>query len=113
MCLPMMRPAMSAPEPAVSGTIMRMGLVGYSCARARDAAADNIRTTVSLISAFIDSPWANARSAWSDQNEDLIRTGNGRFAVTDLTGLTRYCTSRSLNKAKPHSARLDHTAALK
>src|SRR4051794_15711543 len=30
----MMRPAMSAPEPAVSGTISRIARVGYSCARA-------------------------------------------------------------------------------
>src|SRR5258706_5444422 len=61
MCFAMMRPAISAPEPAVSGTMMRIARTGYSCANAVDtqqasnaAAANNF---------FMASPLLNGAEA--------------------------------------------------
>ena len=46
---PMMRPAMSAPEPGVSGTMMRMGLVGYSCPKANVDRASAATAAANLV----------------------------------------------------------------
>jgi hypothetical protein len=52
----MMRPAMSAPEPAVSGTIMRIGRAGESCAKAKLDAEANSRAAAIPMNVFMASP---------------------------------------------------------
>src|SRR5215831_21101625 len=52
-CLATMRPAMSAPEPGVSGTMTRIGRVGYSCA---SAAPEDSRTARKTTAFFMAPP---------------------------------------------------------
>src|SRR5207344_2250786 len=73
MCLATMRPAMSAPEPGVSGTMMRMALAGYCCAAAvcaTKAAARRKAAAESLAMVFIAPPGSYAASKHNDQKHD-------------------------------------------
>src|SRR5262249_7130167 len=54
-CLATMRPAMSAPEPGVSGTMMRIARVGYSCASAVPATSSTADAR-NLAAVFIAPP---------------------------------------------------------
>src|SRR5882724_2235514 len=71
MCLATMRPAMSAPEPGVRGTMIRIAFTGYSCAGAAGATmAAARRKAESLAVAFIAPPGSCAASKHDDQKDD-------------------------------------------
>src|SRR5882762_5037556 len=60
----MMRPAMSAPEPAVSGTISRIARVGYSCAPAQVDMAANSRAAAIRRSALMTTSRGRGSLRW-------------------------------------------------
>src|SRR5712692_11276817 len=75
-CFATMRPAMSAPEPGVSGTMILIGRVGYSCAAATPvpqaiAAATASLTMVFIFASFVSAPdCSQQHSQQNDEKDD-------------------------------------------
>src|SRR5882724_12500086 len=83
----MMRPAMSAPEPAVSGTISRIARVGYSCAPAQ---VDTV---------------ANSRAA-AIRRSALMTTSGGRDSLSGIMRkASRHCHVHFVTCIAKHSRR--------